>query len=468
MRVSTGIKNLDGLIEGGFIEKSFNLVYGGGGTGKTLFTINYLINGAEEGKNVLYISLEETWEDITRKLPQGLAERLEKVKDKFNYLDFGSLRPILGKEILKGDVLTEAITSSIVVHNIELVGLDGIAPLSMYYDDEKRVRSAIFDLSQNLKSYGVTTVFTSEEVNGMSRYGSEEYVADSVIKLTFDGKRRRLQIFKTRGSSFIGGTHGLEIRKDGLEVYPRVLFSEKKNSGKNDILGIQKLDNMLGETYTGDVTLITGPPGSGKHLFGLKFLKSGCAQGKKGVYVSFESEDKKIVEGLKEIKDASKLCKIVYIDALNTDIFKILWKLRALTQSANRLVIHKMNILADNEEYREFVHSLIKYVHNMGISTMITYTTSDIMATNVLGDEHVVNLADNIIKLFFAEINGELKKVLAIIKSHSPTHETGLIEYRLGKRGIVIVGKVEEMEGIMSGTPTKQLEIKRRVEKFFK
>ncbi len=468
MRVSTGIKNLDELIEGGFLDKSFNLVYGGGGTGKTLFTINYLLKGAEAGKNVLYVTLEETWEDITRKLPSGLLERFEKVKDKFNYLDFGSLRPILGKEILKGDVLTEAITSSIVVHNISLVGLDGIAPLSMYYEDEKKVRSAIFDLSQNLKSYGVTMVFTSEEINGGSRYGSEEYVADSVIKLTFDGKKRRLHILKTRGSDFVGGAHGLEIRKDGLEVYPRVLFYQKKNVYTPEFLGIQKLDNMLGETYTGDVTLITGPPGSGKSLFGLKFIKRGCAQGKKGVFVAFESGDEKVEEELKDIKDSAKLCKIVYIDALNTDIFKILWKLKVISQSATRMVIHGLNILADNEEYRDFIHSLINYVRGTGISTMLTYTTSDIMATNVLGDEHVVNLSDNIIKLFFSEINGELKKVLAIIKSHSPTHETGLIEYRLGKRGIVIVGKVEEMEGIMSGTPTKQLEIKKRVERFFK
>ncbi len=466
MRVSTGIKNLDSLIEGGFVERSFNLIYGGGGTGKTLFTINYLLRGAESGEKVLYVTLEETWEDIVRKLPMGIKDRLEKVSKKFHYLDFGSLRPVLGKDVLKSEVLSESIVSSIKVNDVSLVGLDGIAPLSMYYQDERTVRSAIFDISQNLKSYGVTTVFTSEEVNGRSRYGAEEFVADSVIRLNFDGKKRRLQILKTRGSGFVGGRHGFEIMDDGIEVYPRVLpYDGRRGKSEIDTLGIQKLDNMIGEVYRGDITLITGPPGSGIYLFGISFIKSVCASQSKGAFISLKPGEKDINVFMKANTNG---CRVVELDAEDMDIYKLMWKIKRISEGARRVVVHGLNVIARDEEYPEFIHSLSNFLRSHGISTMFTYTSPNIMATDKLGDDYIVNAANNIVKLLFTEINGELKKILAIIKTHSPTHETGLIEYRLGKKGIVIVGKVEEMEGIMSGTPTKQMEIKKRVERFFK
>ena len=468
MKISTGIKNLDMIMDGGFVERSFNLVYGGGGTGKTLFTFNFLLNGAETGNSVLYVTLEESWEDIIRKLPDGMRKRLNAIKNNFHYLDFGSLRPVLGKEIMNVDVLMEAIASSIVVNNVTLVGFDGIAPLSIYYDDEHKLRSVIFNLSQGIKSYGATTVFTSEEIEGRSRYGTEEFVADSVIRLIYTGEKRRIQVLKSRGTDFVGGKHGLEIVSDGLRVYPKILFVGSKIKQKSVSIGIPKLDTMLGETFSGDITLLTGPPGTGKYLFGISFIKNACKQGKKGLFISFEDSVGKIKRRLEDSGDGKSLCRVVYIDSGNIDIYKLMWQLKSLATDANRLVLHGMNNLAGNDEYEDFVHEFLKYVRASGISTMVTYNTSQVIATNTLGDDKIVNLSDNIIKLLFAEIGGELKKILVIIKSHSPTHERGLVEYRLGKSGVVIVGKIEGMEGVISGTPTRQMEIKKRVESFFK
>ncbi|NPA76045.1 MAG: AAA family ATPase [Euryarchaeota archaeon] len=468
MRASTGIKNLDEIVNGGYLERSFNLVYGAGGTGKTLFTMNFLLSGAERGEDVLYVSLEESWDDITHKIPEGMRQRLSKVKSKFHYLDFGSLRPILGKEVLQAEVLIEAITSSIMVHRVKLVGIDGIAPLSMFYEDSRRVRSAIFDLSQNLKSYGVTTVFTSEEVNGLSRYGVEEYVADSVIRLVYDGRVRRLLILKMRGANFIGGAHGFEILNNRLEVYPRRMALKAHREITAEGLDIPKLDVMMGEIYGGDVVLITGPPGTGKSIFGLHFIKGACDRNDRAVFISFESDVPKMKRKMKEMGGNMERCSFFYVDPVGIDLYKLLWKVKGVTENTKRVVIQGVNTIARNPEYHEFIHELLQYLKRSGITTMITYTIPQIISNNTLGDDSVAYLADDIINLRFAEINGELKKILVIIKSHAPTHDRGLIEYRIGRRGIVIVGRIEEMEGVMSGTPTRQVEIKKRVEKFFK
>jgi circadian clock protein KaiC len=430
--------------------------------------MNFLLAGAERGNDVLYVSLEETWDDIISKLPEGMQERLEKVKGRFHYLDFGSLRPILGKEVLKSDVLIEAITSSVMVHNVNLVGIDGIAPLALFYEEPQRVRGAIFEMSQNLKSYGVTSLFTSEEIDGKSRYGVEEYVADSVMHLTYDGKFRRIAILKMRGASFVGGMHGLEILRDRIEVYPRKLNTHALRDIVPENLDIPKLDVMMGEIYRGDTILITGPPGTGKSMFGLHFIKSTCTSGGRAVFLSFESDAPKLRKKMEELSGAHDNCVFRYVDPSDVDLYRLLWELKDMSEGAKRIVVQGLNAISRYEEYSDFIHELLQYLKHSGITSILTYTVSQVISNNTLGDEAISYAVDNIINLRFAEIGGELKKILVIVKSHAPTHDRGLIEYRIGRKGIVIVGRIEDMEGIMSGTPTRQVEIKKRVEKFFK
>ncbi len=468
MRVSTGIANLDYVMEGGFLKGTFNLVYGGGGTGKTLFTINYLLEGAKKGENVLYVSLEESWKDTTRNLPEKMRGDIEKNRDKIHYLDFGSLRPILGKEVLKSDVLAESISSSIVVHKISRVGLDGIAPLFTHHEGENLMRNAIFNLSQNLKKYDVTTVFTSEEINGRSRYGVEEYIADSALYLTYDGKRRRIEVIKVRGSDFIGGKHGFEINEKGLFVYPRRVPTELPLELKVEKFGIPKIEEMLGETYAGDVTLLTGPPGTGKTLMAIQFLAGACTTGGKGLFVSFESQPSLIRYAVRSLGYNSSNCRIIYRNPDEIDFYKLTWDIYRNAKDVNRVVFDGINSLQHGEEYRGFMDAIIHHLKGKGKSVMLTYTNPEIISSYKLGDEHIIYLSDNIINLRYAEIGGELKRVMVIIKSHSPARKKDLIEYRISKRGVNIVGKIEEMEGIMSGIPRRQLEIKRRVEKFFR
>ncbi len=59
-RVSSGIPGLDKLIEGGFPKCSNTLLLGSPGTGKTIFALQYLFEGAKKKENGVYISLEST------------------------------------------------------------------------------------------------------------------------------------------------------------------------------------------------------------------------------------------------------------------------------------------------------------------------------------------------------------------------------------------------------------------------
>ena len=61
----TGIKGFDEITEGGLPKNRTTLVSGGSGSGKTLFGIDFLINGAIKFKEPgVFMSFEETEDEL--------------------------------------------------------------------------------------------------------------------------------------------------------------------------------------------------------------------------------------------------------------------------------------------------------------------------------------------------------------------------------------------------------------------
>ena len=58
-RIPTGIPELDMLIEGGLRAGKTYLVVGEPGTGKTVFGLQFLVNGLMEKEKGLYVAIDE-------------------------------------------------------------------------------------------------------------------------------------------------------------------------------------------------------------------------------------------------------------------------------------------------------------------------------------------------------------------------------------------------------------------------
>ena len=59
-RVPTGIKNFDSLIDGGFEKNSTNLLVGSSGSGKSIFAVQFLMDGMKKEEKCLFITFEES------------------------------------------------------------------------------------------------------------------------------------------------------------------------------------------------------------------------------------------------------------------------------------------------------------------------------------------------------------------------------------------------------------------------
>ena len=81
-RVRTGVKGVDELLEGGIPEGSAVLLTGGSGTGKTIFALQYLYEGAKTYEEPgVFITLEGNVKNITWNM-ENFNWDIKKLQDK--------------------------------------------------------------------------------------------------------------------------------------------------------------------------------------------------------------------------------------------------------------------------------------------------------------------------------------------------------------------------------------------------
>ncbi len=216
-RVSTGIPGLDELIEGGFVKGSTVLISGCAGAGKTIFCSQFLLEGLKKGENCLFITLEETPEDI-----------IEDVSvfgwDFKKYIDEGKLIIEFADPFELTDIISPLI-EKIKKFDISRVALDSTSILGLYFDRAAEIRKQLYKLVRALKKTGVTALLTAEIPEGshfISRFGVEEFVVDGVIVIhtlgTGEGMYRSIQIKKMRRTNHSHDIHSLKITENGIVV----------------------------------------------------------------------------------------------------------------------------------------------------------------------------------------------------------------------------------------------------------
>ncbi len=219
-RVPTGVVGLDKILSGGFIPNSVNLVSGGAGTGKTVFALQFLYEGAKRGEKVLFISMEEDLQDLKddAKVFGWDFEKLENEgKAKFVYIypyEITNFQTLLINEITRV--------------NAKRVVIDSTSVLGMALDNEFEVRKQLYALASQLKRIGCTSILTSEivdvESNKFSRFGVEEFVADSVITMHYIKNmkskkvQRAMKIIKMRRTLIPHDPIPIKVDRSGIKV----------------------------------------------------------------------------------------------------------------------------------------------------------------------------------------------------------------------------------------------------------
>ena len=82
-QIPTGIPGLDEILDGGIPEKKVIMLTGYAGTGKTIFSTQFLIGGIKNQETAVYVTFEETAQEIidnTIKFGWNLESLIEEKK----------------------------------------------------------------------------------------------------------------------------------------------------------------------------------------------------------------------------------------------------------------------------------------------------------------------------------------------------------------------------------------------------
>ncbi len=215
-RVQSGIPGLDDLIGGGIPKGNVVLISGPPGTGKSTFGLQFLMDGAEEGENGVYVSLGEERERIIRNVREfgwDIDEHID--EDRVE---------IMSPELYKYDTLLRDIKKVSRDMDADLFVLDSVTVLKSYFDDDFTIRRKIMDLKKLFESMELTTFMTAESAHTAHRnvIGVEEYVVDGVIEMYYDREedqfQRYLAVKKLRGTEHSMSIYPISIGKGGITI----------------------------------------------------------------------------------------------------------------------------------------------------------------------------------------------------------------------------------------------------------
>jgi len=472
-QLPTGVPGLDEIVGGGLPEFSFNIIAGAPGSGKTTLAHQFVFANATPERPALYFTV----------LGESAIKML-RYQQQYTFFDPGmlpgSIRFInLSQVVLEqdlGSVLKE-ITKEVERANPAVVVVDSFRTMVRKPEGDMELQSFIQRLALFLASWQATTFLIGEYAEDELRDNPIFTVADGLFWLRQTPERnsivRKLQIIKLRGQDSVPGLHTFRITDAGVQAFSRTfgLTARKRNppSGRRLSFGIAELDKMLdGGVREGDSVLVAGSSGTGKSVLATQFIAEGVRQGEPGIVAVFEERPEAYAEratslGLDlETPQKDGKLTILYLRPLDLSVDETMQSILDAVQKigAKRLVIDS---LAGFEmalspgfraDFRESLYRMIFALTGIGVTILSTVEVDESFTEFPFSTYSISFLCDDILRLRYVSIDGQLRKIMVVIKMRGGNHAKDVREYEITSKGVVILGKrLTNYQGLISGIP---------------
>lgn len=475
-RLASGVPGFDEIVEGGLLANRSCLLLGDAGVGKTIFSLQWLREGAAQGQRSALITLIEPVETILTSAA-SFGWSLEGI----DTVDLGefSLREsedytVFAPPEVEREPIYQHLYAALERLRPERLVIDSLAQLRNLSPDEYQFRKQMMRLVKKLTSLGCTSLLIHEPTHSALDV-SAALAVDTVLQLRREqtGHRgteaRTVQVEKMRGSNFRAGKHHFRFGPGGIVVHPQPPLVERGDSPSRGFLktGIEQLDTLLGGGIEkGTATIISGPTGVGKSTLVATFLNQVLNAGESGVYVSFEEVPESILlrgeslgMPLREHVDSGRL-HLEYASPRQYLPDEFFAHIRSLVQEGRDTVV------VDGIRGYDFamgvygqsvvdLHTMTSYLLSKGTTIFMTneveVIAGELRATEI-GASH---LADNLILLRYAEYAGEVIKMVGCLKKRLGPFEPELREFRVSQSSGIQVGpKLSHLRGLLTGVPT--------------
>jgi circadian clock protein KaiC len=475
-QLPTGVMGLDEILCGGLPEYSFNIIAGAPGSGKTTLAHQILFANATPKSPALYFTV----------LGEPAVKML-RYQQQYSFFDQssveGSIRFInLSQLVLSGDLgaVLEAIVKEVEASNAKIVVVDSfrtVVRAAQNTATELDLQGFVQRLALHLTSCQATTFLIGEYIESELRDNPVFTVADGLFWLSQSVERnsvvRKMQIMKSRGHESIPGLHTFRITGNGLQAFPRTYglsgTPDRIKGPRRLSSGIAQFDEMLGGGIPeGDSLLLAGPSGSGKTMLASQFIAEGLRQGEPGVIAIFEELPAAYVHRAKQMgidlttpQKQGKL-KIVYLRPLDLSVDETLHAVltAVLEIGAQRVVLDslvgfEMALAPDfRHEFRESLYRMIGALTRAGVTVVSTVEVEENFTSMGLSNFAISFLSEDIVRLRYVSINGQLRKMMLVVKMRGSEHSIDMREYKITSDGVVIGEPLRGFRGLTSGIPS--------------
>ncbi|MBA3579654.1 MAG: AAA family ATPase [Gemmatimonadaceae bacterium] len=471
---------LDLVLGGGLPEYSFNLIAGGPGSGKTTLAHQIMFANATVERPALYFTvLGEPTLKMLRYQSQYSFFDHEMAGSAIQFINLSA--EVMDRDL--GEVLARIVDEIertkpgiVVVDSFRTIGGQRDLAVQRAADG---LEAFVQRLALHLTSWEVTS-FLLGEYNEAEQRNPVFTVADGALWLSQATDRnsvvRKLQVIKSRGRAPMPGLHTFKITGDGLQVYPRIPEQTSNRAQQKYArlkTGIPELDAMMGGgVVAGDAVMLTGPAGSGKSTVATQFMATGLAKGEPGVIAIFEEYPEEYLARastrypqIRKMIEAGKV-ELIYLRPLDLSVDETLAEILDAVErvGAKRVVIDSLSgfevALAPTfrEDFRESLYRLVGTLTATGVTVFMTAEVIHPFPDAPFTSEKVSFITDEIIIQRYVEIEGELRRVMAVIKMRGSDHSHEFRTYELTEEGVVVGESLTEYDGIITGVPTLRVQ----------
>ena len=477
-KLPTGVRGFDDILGGGIPQYSFNIIGGSPGCGKTTLAHQMAFANATPKKPALYFTV----------LGEPVLKML-RYQQQFSFFDetklgkavrFINLSDIALEKDLNG--VLEEIIKQVTAANAGVVIIDSFRSLARKVTNdvsEVEVQLFVHRLAQFLTSWEATTFLVGEYFEEETRDNPLFTMVDGIFWLSQSTERnsvvRKLQVIKLRGQATVPGLHTVRIGDFGMQAFSRTLGligSKTKPARRRHLsIGVPELDKMLGGgILEGDSLLIAGPSGTGKSALATQFIAEGIRRGESGIMAIFEERPEGYTQrassfglNLKAAQEKGTL-ETLYLRPLDLSVDETMQEiLDAIKRvGAKRLVIDSLvgfeMALAPGfrADFRESLYRMIGALTGAGITILSTVEVEDTFTGLPFSHYAISFLTDDIIRLRYVEIDGQMRKIMVVIKMRGGNHSKDIREYVITDKGVVVIHpRRTDYNGLTTGIPMR-------------
>lgn len=477
-RFSTGVPGVDTLLSGGLFKGGIYIATGRPGAGKTIFANQICFNHVKRGGRAVYVTL--------------LAESHGRMLSQLRALDFfeeqavgNTVIYVNGYKPLETNGLSgllELIRGVIRDHKADFLVLDGMVTVETLARSHTDYKQFLNDLQTWVGVVGCTVLILTSGHSDESAVRPAQTMVDGIFELAFERvNARSVRLFavtKLRGSGFIEGHHHYRISSEGIRVWPRVEAAITIR-GESPIRGLRRLssgvvnfDALIGGGYAeNSVTLLLGPSGSCKTLWGMHFLAAGLADGERALHFGF-------FENPATLSRTGENLGLPYQKFLASGDLRVIWH-KTSEQTLDQLGYELLDDVQKRGVKRVFIDGLVGFKEAMyparissffsvlteelarlGVTTLISEETRELFVRQIeIPTSGASAICENIIYLRLTDADPILGRMVSVMKTRDSDHSrrTHLFEV-YDDKGLIVDKGAQNARDLMSQAPAAPVE----------